>query len=257
MPACQRLLSGAAGRGCFARNPVRALQSPVMSPAPNASREPLSPSANLTARLVAVWYGGLLCSGALVWLALWESETRELAAAALSGAVVVLLGLASYTMRQSEDNWRRHTVVAAVGPLVVVLMLFEFQEYNRRAEDTISTHLIDLREVELANVSLAHWAGARGGRVSGVVRNHSAIVLRGLSLHLAVGSTRALSTEVTAEVSVEVPPGEERRFETAVTGLPARADKLLPCIDWRLQPPMVAVMSCRYQVAQTRAEIEF
>ncbi|HLH76573.1 MAG TPA: hypothetical protein VKV28_07185 [Candidatus Binataceae bacterium] len=229
-----------------------------MLPVHNASRAPLNPSADLTGRLVAVWYGGLLCSGALVWLALWESETRELAAAALSGAVVILLGLASYTMRQSGDNWRRHTVVAAVGPLVVALMLFEFQEYNRRAEDAISTHLIDLREIELANVSLAHWAaGTSNGRVSGVVRNHSAIVLRGLSLHLAVRSTRALLTEVTAEVSVEVPPGQERRFETAVAGLPGRADKPLPCTDWRLQPSMVPVTSCRYQVAQTRAELEF
>lgn len=226
---------------------------------PNASGAPLdAASANVTGRLVAVWYGGLLCSGALVWLALLESETRELAAAALSGAVVVLLGLASYTMRQSGDNWRRHTVVAAVGPLVVALMLFEFQEYNRRAEDTLSTHLIDWREVELANVSLADApAGTRAGRVSGLVRNHSTIILRGLSLHLSVRSTPTLRAELTAEVAVEVPPGEERRFETAVAGLPARSEKPLRCTDWRIEAPSMETVTCRYQVAQTRAKLEF
>jgi membrane protein implicated in regulation of membrane protease activity len=214
-----------------------------------------------TGRMVMIWYGGFLGAGLLVWIALCASDSATVAAAALAGAVVTLLSLVSYTQRRREDEFRRHSLVAAVGPLAVAVMLFEYQVYQHRVEDTLSANLIDAGEVEVRDLDWSGTLHARGlGRLHGVVRNHSTIPLLGLSLELSVFSKHFQPDVVTADVAVAVPPGGEQSFDAAAPTAPLIGTHRLRCLNRNLDDgrnDVLAPVKCRYQVSKTRAVLDF
>lgn len=222
-------------------------------------KDRLSPSrTGATAWLIAVWYVGLSCAALLGWAAMEESDTYQAAAALLSAAVVLMLALASYSLRARSGDWNRHSVVAAVGPLVIAIMLFEYYVYNRRIEDTVSTHLIPSEQVELADVD---WSAMSArGHLSGVIRNHSSVLLRSVSVDLSVFPRRRTTRPVRAVVTVDVPPGAERPFDTQ-TDAPPSGMRRLHCFDTHMisraavRPPAATV--CSYEVAQTHGDPGF
>lgn len=190
-----------------------------------------------------------------------ESDSYQMAAALLSAAVVLMLALASYSLRAGSGEWNRHLVVAAVGPLVIAVMLFEYFEYNRRIEETVSSHMISSEQVELDNVDWSQIASSTRGHLSGIIRNHSSVLLRGVSVDLWVFPRQSVSRTVRAEVTIDVPPGGEKRFDTATDAPPSGLHQL-HCFDTHLIAGRAALagsarVGCSYQVAGTHGDPGF
>jgi hypothetical protein len=217
-----------------------------------------------TGRLVLLWYGTFLVAGLLVHGAMGSAESVVLSAALLAGAVALPLTMLGYTIRTNGDDFNSHILVPAIGPVVIAVLIFDYVEYNQRIDDAFSAQLISTDLVQLLDVK---WAGAsadKSGYLSGRVSNRSPHQLTGMGLEVALYAGSEKIAGMTADANLDVPPGQQRKFDVTTRARPAGPAYPLPCTDERAaSAPAQATRGspqefvCVYRLARTRGEEVF
>jgi hypothetical protein len=195
-------------------------------------------------------------------LSYWAMGTESaLGSAALAGgAIAVPLLLLGHTMRSYGPVLNSHVLVPAIGPMVILVLILEYVEYNRHLEDAHSAELIP---ADLLSVTDVKWAiGKSGGldRLSGRIANRSPHELVGMSLELMLfGGSRELGS-ARADATVDVAPGQQGNFTATMPHLAAVPAAQLPCERAGPSPPALPDrpgLECFFRVTATRGEEVF
>jgi hypothetical protein len=179
--------------------------------------------------------------------------TSALAAAAVA-IPILLLG---YTMGSHRAAFDSRILVPALGPLVIVLLVFEYAEFSKRLEDAHEAGLVPANLLMVSDVRWTH--GGAAGRLSGQVYNRSGHELIGMSLEVTLyGGSEQLSSAV-ADTDLDVAPGQHGSFTAAMADLSAAARGELPCIRVENDPEPAlrehrGMLQCVYRVTGTRGE---
>jgi len=221
------------------------------------SNVPEEPSSS-TVRLILLWYAGLAASALFIHWAL-GTGSAVVASALAAAAVVIPLTLLAYTMRSYGSVFDSRILVPALGPVVILLLIFEYVEYNKQVDEAYSAQLIPANLLMLSDVKLAHGNGRSAGRLSGHVVNRSPHELVGISLEFVLfGGSEKLSSAV-ADAKIDVAPGQQGNFAAPTPGLSAATLNELPCTRAEALPPpsrqnRSGMLECYYRVAGTRGE---
>jgi hypothetical protein len=212
---------------------------------------------------VLIWYAGLIAAALFMHGAMAATDSMALAAALAAAAVAIPLSLLGYTMRAYRAAFNSHILVPAIGPIVILVLIFEYVEYNQRVDDAYSAQLIPANLVLLSDVKWVRDSAHRAGRLSGRVVNRSPHQLVGMSLEVALyGDNEKLGSALT-DATLDVAPGQQANFTTAAPDLFAAGIRELPCVRQDALPPTAGAKAspgafqCIYRVAGTRGEQVF
>jgi hypothetical protein len=186
------------------------------------------------------------------------ARSTVLASALASTAVVIPILLLGHTIRAYRAAFDSRVLVPALGPIIIVVLIFEYVEFSKRLD---YAHSLDLIPANLLMVSDVRWTrggAASPGRLSGHVYNRSGRELVGLSLEAALyGGSEKLSS-ATADTDLDVGPGEHGSFTVATADFSA-AVRDLPCV--RMEDDLAPVVNnqgraleCVYRITGTRGE---
>jgi hypothetical protein len=210
-----------------------------------------------TGRLILLWYAALALAALFCHWAM-DSQSAVLSAALAGAAIAIPLVLLAHTMRSYGAVLNSHILVPAIGPMVILVLILEYVEYNRHLEDAHSAELIP---AELLSLSDVKWAGGKAGapgRLSGHVANRSPHELVGMSIQLMLlGGQHRLDS--VAEARVDVAPGQQGDFAAPTPHVTAAID--MPCVRADPaapeKPKNPGGLRCFYRVIATRGEEVF
>lgn len=225
---------------------------------PRSSEAPASGDPQGIGRLILLWYAALGLAALFCHWAM-DSQSAVLSAALAGAAIAIPLLLLAHTMRSYGPALNSHILVPAIGPMVILVLILEYVEYNRHLEDAHSAELIP---AELLSLSDVKWAGAKAGapgRLSGHVANRSPHELVGMSIELMLlGGQHRLGSAV-AEAKLDVAPGQQGDFAAPTPPLAAATNT--PCVRAGPaapeEPKSSGGLQCFYRVIATRGEEVF
>jgi hypothetical protein len=207
-----------------------------------------------TGRLIALWHAGLIIAALLTYWAM-GAQSAVLSSALAGAAIAIPLLLLGHTMRSYGPVLNSHVLVPAIGPIVILVLIVEYVEYNRHLDEAHSAQLIPAELLSISDVKLAR-AKAGTPRVTGHVANRSPHELIGMSLELMLyGGSHELGG-AQAEAKLDVAPGEQGDFTVMMPRMAATENDEVPCERADSLPPAPPSrpdrVQCFFRVTGTR-----